>query len=732
MASAEQNTWMSGSSAVGRNYADLVAPGTDWFAAAGADGFKMYSSDLMYMPTNELQQVFTYLKANNIKLIVEAYMVTAGPGQSGEGLCNPGDMAAMVARTQALGGQIDVVQMDEALYRGVDVYGESLGQAAASVAANVATLKAAFPNVQIGDIEPFPSNSVSDVQSWIAALSAAGVHLTSFTPDIQWSTGSPSTSLPSLEALSSMLHANGIQLSIIYNGNQSDTSGAAWAATAEQRIAAICSDPRIQVDTAIIQTWQPFPQAATPTNVLGTVANVTAEYTAIAPLYEAGDISLSPVSSYAMSAPPQLYAPLDALASISGVACAMGIGDIANGSRIAIVLIDGAADLYATQHGAGTVGGTGTSELSLTGTESDINAELATLSTSNSSATSDTLDIETFDGSGRIDDVTVTLNFAQSPAPASLPPTIALGSPNSSGVYGDNVTTVATPSLTGTAAVGSTINLCVDGAAEGTAAVSGVGVWSYTLGSALADGAHAISVTDTNAAGNVSGMASMGLTIYSPNVIPAPAPPQVSPVSESGTTDTSAIGTSSPAPGLAVFDTTTDQTIPSDSQPYAGPVSGLQNEFISITKDSLNITLSTPNWFINGGGNDAIAASSGVNVLDGGSGSNFLTGGSSGLDTFFVDDLVATSDVWSTLSNFIAGDAATVWGVTAQDFAINWVNDQGAAGFTGLTLHATAPGKPTASLTMVGYSQADLSSGRLSVSFGASGGSNYMYIHGNR
>lgn len=119
-------------------------------------------------------------------------------------------------------------------------------------------------------------------------------------------------------------------------------------------------------------------------------------------------------------------------------------------------------------------------------------------------------------------------------------------------------------------------------------------------------------------------------------------------------------------------------------------------------------------------------------MLDGGSGSNFLTGGSSGLDTFFVDDLVATSDVWSTLSNFIAGDAATVWGVTAQDFAINWVNDQGAAGFTGLTLHATAPGKPTASLTMVGYSQADLSSGRLSVSFGASGGSNYMYIHGNR
>ena len=70
----------------------------------------------------------------------------------------------------------------------------------------------------------------------------------------------------------------------------------------------------------------------------------------------------------------------------------------------------------------------------------------------------------------------------------------------------------------------------------------------------------------------------------------------------------------------------------------AGPVSGIQYDYINITSDSLNISASTPNWFIHSGsGNDAIAASSGINVLDGGTGSNFLTGGS-GTDTFFVDD----------------------------------------------------------------------------------------------
>jgi hypothetical protein len=73
------------------------------------------------------------------------------------------------------------------------------------------------------------------------------------------------------------------------------------------------------------------------------------------------------------------------------------------------------------------------------------------------------------------------------------------------------------------------------------------------------------------------------------------------------------------------------------------------------------------------------------------------------------------------------------WGVTPQDFALGWVDGQGAAGFTGLTLHAAEASRPTASLTLSGYSQADLSNGRLSVSFGtdSASGSAYMYVHAN-
>ena len=187
-----------------------------------------------------------------------------------------------------------------------------------------------------------------------------------------------------------------------------------------------------------------------------------------------------------------------------------------------------------------------------------------------------------------------------------------------------------------------------------------------------------------------------------------------------------------PAPSpLSVEDTTSNQALSPSFQPYTGPVLGLQHEYIDLSADSLNITASTPDWFIHsGGGNDAIAVSSGTNVLDGGAGSNFLTGGS-GADTFFVDDRNAPADIWSTVNNFHAGDSATIWGVSPQDHSLNWADSQGAAGYQGLTLHATAPGAPTASLTLAGFSQSDLNDGRLSVSFGSSNGSSYMYVHDN-
>jgi hypothetical protein len=178
-------------------------------------------------------------------------------------------------------------------------------------------------------------------------------------------------------------------------------------------------------------------------------------------------------------------------------------------------------------------------------------------------------------------------------------------------------------------------------------------------------------------------------------------------------------------------DTTTNVASNPAGTAYTGPATGVQEQYLFTGPDSANITASTNSWFIYSGiGESAIAMFGGTNVLDGGGGSNFLTGGS-GTDTFFVNDQSPASSIWSTLNNFHAGDAATVFGITPTNANISWVDNQGAAGYTGLTLHVTTANEPTASLTLVGYSAPDLTDGRLTVEFGTeAGGTPYLYVLG--
>jgi phospholipase/lecithinase/hemolysin len=186
-------------------------------------------------------------------------------------------------------------------------------------------------------------------------------------------------------------------------------------------------------------------------------------------------------------------------------------------------------------------------------------------------------------------------------------------------------------------------------------------------------------------------------------------------------------------PVLTVQDITQGLPVVASGQPYTGPVSGLQQQYINVSTDKLNITATTPNWFIHGGsGDDAIAVNGGTNVLDGSTGSNFLTGGG-GTDTFFVDDRGPAADIWSTVVNFHAGDAVTLFGVTPSTSTLSFLDGAGAAGFTGLTLTAATAGKPVAIATLAGYTQADLSNGRLSMTSGtdAASGSVFTIIQGH-
>ncbi len=196
---------------------------------------------------------------------------------------------------------------------------------------------------------------------------------------------------------------------------------------------------------------------------------------------------------------------------------------------------------------------------------------------------------------------------------------------------------------------------------------------------------------------------------------------------------------------FTISDQTTGLTWVSTGTGYVGPVAGLktqyavQNDNPTLTPHNLNISAVTPNVFIHSGpGMDAIdvTRANGNNIIDASTGSNFLTGGT-GNDTFYLDNRNSDAPIFSTLVNFHSGDNATVWGVNPTDFSMLKLDNQGAAGFTGLDLIFKAPGHIDTSFVMAGYTSADLTNGRLTLSFGTSPnlpglpGSQYLTVHAN-
>lgn len=179
---------------------------------------------------------------------------------------------------------------------------------------------------------------------------------------------------------------------------------------------------------------------------------------------------------------------------------------------------------------------------------------------------------------------------------------------------------------------------------------------------------------------------------------------------------------------LSVVSSATGRAVAARPRIYEGPVEGLDKEIILVTPENLNVTVAGDNWFIRtGSGMDALAAHGGRNVLDGGAGSNFLVG-AAGADTFFLDLRDAVLDAWSTVVGFGAGDSVTVWGVSPDAATIAWADGRGVDGYRGLTMQASAPGKPNGLVTLAGFSQADVEAGRLVVNFGTSEASG-PYLH---
>jgi uncharacterized repeat protein (TIGR01451 family) len=160
---------------------------------------------------------------------------------------------------------------------------------------------------------------------------------------------------------------------------------------------------------------------------------------------------------------------------------------------------------------------------------------------------------------------------------------------------------------------------------------------------------------------------------------------------------------------------------------YNGPVSYLQSQLIYDSADPAVIVAHTDNAFIKSfSGFCAIQVEGGRNVVDAGPGSNFIVGGT-GDDTFFLNGSQGAV-TWDTITGFHPGDAVTLFGFHAGTSSFAWTDAEGAAGYTGRTIHADLAGDGgiTASLTFAGTTAVD--TGGYAVTTGTVCGVDYLAV----
>ena len=119
------------------------------------------------------------------------------------------------------------------------------------------------------------------------------------------------------------------------------------------------------------------------------------------------------------------------------------------------------------------------------------------------------------------DSVATTLTI-DTTAP-SAPSAPALATASNTGLTTDTITSINTPTLTGTADANAWVTVFQAGTSVGKVQANGSGAWSFTLPRAVADGSYAFTTRQEDAAGNLSAVSS-ALSVTVDTTVAAPLP----------------------------------------------------------------------------------------------------------------------------------------------------------------------------------------------------------------
>lgn len=267
------------------DYMALFTPQAPWRTAAAHVGvFKIYPQWVEQATDQQLRTQFADLRRRGIALGLEYGVITATPqcGYNVEGW--GGERLVSVARRIAAdGGTLRYLAMDEpqfwfTLYGGPNACRWTAATMAANAAVNVKALLAAFPGVEVGDVEPAGFSNPAYVERYREGIEAFkkafGFAPTFFHVDEAWR---PATFPADLVAVRAMLAAEGVPFGIIDDGDPDAGSDAAWIAAADRHLLETIRAVGTP-DEIVFQSWNSHPLKLLPDSDPGAFTWLIAHY----------------------------------------------------------------------------------------------------------------------------------------------------------------------------------------------------------------------------------------------------------------------------------------------------------------------------------------------------------------------------------------------------------------------------------------------------------------------
>jgi hypothetical protein len=221
---------------------------------------------------------------------------------------------AQLDRIRSLGGQVDRISMDEPLIQ-AGPCGISQEELAARTLQYIALIEARYPNILVGDIEPWPSQSAAVLESWIDQLSTSAYRIAFLTLDVDYQDAIVNQHpLTEISDIGAYARFKGVPFRIIiWNSNALTPEPVVDDATeydATLKFAAIVSALTTS-DGADFESWDTFPITTLPDTTAQTLTNLLFAYeTAYPPAKRTYPARLPSVASIVPASAPVGSSPV--------------------------------------------------------------------------------------------------------------------------------------------------------------------------------------------------------------------------------------------------------------------------------------------------------------------------------------------------------------------------------------------------------------------------------------